>query len=113
MGLHGITVTLLERTQTGTDAFNRPAYTETEVEVNDVLISPVTDAGEELLEQLNLTGRKAVYTLALPKGDNHHWEGNRVRFFGETWRVIGKPTEGIEEMIPLRWNRKVRVEAIE
>ena len=70
MELHGITITLLERTLTGADDFNRPEYTETEVEVSDVLVSPVTDAGEELLEQLNLTGRKAVYTLALPKGDN-------------------------------------------
>lgn len=111
--MKGITVILYERIQSGIDDFNRPEYTETEVEVADVLVSPVADAGEELLEQLNLTGRKAVYTLALPKGDNHHWEGNRVRFFGETWKVVGKPTEGIESMIPLRWNRKVRVEAIE
>ena len=113
MELRGITVTLLERTQTGTDAFNKPIYKETGTEVANVLVSPATEAGEELLEQLNLTGRKAVYTLALPKGDNHHWEGNRVSFFGETWQVIGIPTEGIEAMIPLGWNRKVQVERIE
>ena len=57
-------------------------------------------------------GRRAVYILGLPKGDTHRWEGCRVRFFGEVWRVIGKPTEGIEHLIPLQWNRKVKVESI-
>ena len=111
--MRGITITLLERTQSGTDAFNRPVFTEAETEIENVLIAPNTAGGQEVLEQLNLTGRKAVYTLAIPKGDNHHWEGNRVRFFGETWQVVGKPTEGIENLIPLQWNRKVTVEAIE
>lgn len=111
--MRGITVILLERTQTGTDDFNRPVYSETETPVENVLVAPSDPGGQEVLDTLNLTGRKAVYTLALPKGDNHHWEGNRVRFFGETWQVIGMPTEGIEEMIPLAWNRKVQVDRIE
>lgn len=113
MGLHGIPVTLLERTQTGTDPFDAPIWQETETTVDNVLIAPVSPGGEEVLDRLDLTGRKAVYTLALPKGDAHTWEGNRVRFFGETWQVIGMPTEGIEKLIPLQWNRKVRVERIE
>lgn len=111
--MRGITVVLLERIQAGTDPFNRPVYEERETEVHNVLAAPATETGQEVLDLTNLTGRKAVYTLAIPKGDNHHWEGNRVRFFGETWQVIGMPTEGIEEMIPLRWNRKVQVERIE
>lgn len=111
--MKGITVTLYERTQNGTDDFNRPIYEETPVEVENVLVSPADTGGDEILETLNLTGRKAIYTLALPKGDNHHWEGNRVSFFGETWQVIGIPTEGIEDLIPLQWNRKVRVDRIE
>ena len=36
-----------------------------------------------------------------------------VEFFGRKWKVIGMPTEGIEGLIPLYWNKKVRVEAIE
>ncbi len=111
--MKGITVTLLKRTQTGTDAFNRPVYTETAVEVENVLVAPAGDAGQEVLDTLNLTGRKAVYTLAIPKGDTNDWEGNRVQFFGETWQVTGIPTEGIEAMIPLQWNKKVQVERIE
>lgn len=107
--IKGITVTLYEATQTGVDGFGRPIYTETAVPVNDVLVAPLSD--EEILDTVNLTGKKAKYQLAIPKGDAHDWENRRVSFFGEDFRVIGKPTIGIEENIPLRWNKKVKVES--
>ena len=108
MALRGITVALFERVQNGADAFNRPTYTETPVEVENVLVAPLS--GEEVLETLNLTGRKAVYQLGIPKGDTHIWQGKRVDFFGESWRVIGIPLEGQAELIPMGWNKKVKVE---
>ena len=108
--IRGITVTLYERTQTGTDALNYPVYTETPVDVQNVLVAPV-DA-QEVLDTLNLTGKRAVYQLGIPKGDTHNWEDCRVDFFGQSFRVIGPVIEGIEELIPLSWNRKVQVESI-
>lgn len=104
----GRTVVLLETQQTGVDAFNRPTYAEVPVEVENVLIAPLSD--QEVLDTLNLTGRKAVYQLGIPKGDAHNWENQRVQFFGQTWQVIGIPTEGQNELIPLSWNKKVKVE---
>lgn len=104
----GRTVVLLEKQQTGVDAFNRPTYAEVPVEVENVLIAPLSD--QEVLETLNLTGRKAVYQLGIPKGDAHDWENQRVQFFGQIWQVIGIPTEGQDELIPLSWNKKVKVE---
>lgn len=101
---------MLSKRKTGTDAFNKPIYTEDEIHVENVLIAPVSDS--EVLDTLNLTGRKAVYQLGIPKHDTHDWEGQRVRFFGETWRVIGKPVRGMDELIPLDWNLKVKVESI-
>lgn len=38
--------------------------------------------------------------------------GRKARFFGETWQVIGMPTRGTEQLIPLGWNMKVKVERI-
>ena len=108
--IRGITVTLYERTQTSTDAFGRPIYTETPVEVENVLVAPVDD--QEVLQTLNLTGKRARYQLGIPKGDTHEWENRRVAFFGEEWRTIGHPTEGIEALLPLSWNKKVKVESI-
>ena len=108
--IHGIDVTLYERTQTGADAFGAPTWEETPVTVKNVLVAPV-DA-QEVLDTLNLTGKRAVYQLGIPKGDTHNWEDCRVDFFGQSFRVIGPVIEGIEELIPLSWNRKVQVESI-
>jgi len=108
--MRGITVTLYERTQAGTDAFNRPIYTETPVAVENVLVAPLSD--EEIIQTLNLTGKRARYQLGIPKGDAHDWEDRTVAFWGERWRVIGHPTEGIETLLPLDWNKKVKVESI-
>ncbi len=110
MRLKGIPVTLLERVQTGVDGFNRPIYTETPVTVENVLVAPLSD--EEILDTLNLTGRRAKYQLGIPKTDTHVWEGKKIKMFGETWRVIGKPTQGIDDLIPLEWNKKVKVESL-
>ncbi len=108
----GITVILHDRTQTGTDALNAPIYTETETAVENVLVAPMSD--EEMLEAYNLTGRRARYQLGIPKGDTHDWSaGKKVTFFGKDWRVIGYPTKGIDKLIPLSWNMKVRVEDYE
>ncbi len=66
----------------------------------------------EVLETVNLYGKKAIYTLSVPKGDTHNWENTFVEFFGERWRTIGKPKEYMEHQIPLAWNKQVRVESI-
>lgn len=110
--MKGITVTLYERTQTGTDPMNCPIYTEQAVTVDNVIVAPVES--QELLETYNLTGRRAEYQLGIPKGDTHEWEaGSKVEFFGHAWRIIEIPTEGIEHLIPLSWNKKVKVERYE
>lgn len=108
--IEGITVTLYTRTQTGTDAFNAPVYEEFEESVDNVLVAPASET--EITDTLTLYGRKAVYTLGIPKGDTHTWTGCRVGFFDRIWNVIGDEIQGIEDMIPLSWNKKVRVEAV-
>lgn len=110
--MRGITVTLYDRTQSGTDALNHPVYIETAVQVDNVLVAP--SGSIEVLDQTNLEGRKGDYTLAIPKGDSHDWSaGKKVTFWGEEWRIIEMPEEGIPELIPLSWNKKVRVERYE
>ena len=109
--IKGITITLYEEQQTDTDPFGAPIIEEVPVEVENVLVSPTSS--DDVVNTLNLTGRKAVYTLAIPKGDTHDWENKKVRFFDEDWRVFGIPLQGIEELIPLDWNKKVTVERYE
>ena len=110
--MRGITVTLYDRTRTGTDALNHPIDAETPVTVDNVLVAPSSTI--EVLDVSNLDGRRGDYTLAIPKGDTHDWSaGKKVSFFGRDWRIIKMPEEGIEWLIPLSWNKKVQVEAYE
>ena len=108
MNIKGITVTLVSKQETGRDPFGEPIYEDVEIEVDNVLISPTTS--DDIVNQMTLTGKKAVYTLAIPKGDTNNWEDQEVRFFGEKWRVFGVPLQGIDHLIPLDWNKKVMVE---
>lgn len=109
--IKGITVTLWEPTVTGTDPFGQPIYELTPTEVDNVVVSPTTS--QEILDTVNLYGKSADYTLAIPKGDTHDWQDKKVSFFNQDWRVFGIPLEGIEDNIPLDWNKKVTVERYE
>ena len=109
--IKGITVTLIDRKVIETDPFGTPVYDDVEIAVENVLVSPTSS--EDIVNQLELTGKKAVYTLAIPKSDTNSWENKEVRFFGDRWRVFGIPLQGIEALIPLDWNKKVMVERYE
>lgn len=109
--LKGIDIVLYTKTQTGEDAIRNPVYTETPVTVHNVLVGQ--PSAEELTTELQLTGRRIAYTLALPKGDAHDWNDVRVEFWGQSFRTVGGAVQGIESMIPLAWNKKVQVERIE
>lgn len=112
--MQGITIILIEKTQIGENSFGEPIYTETETEVNDVLVGePSTD---EIQNVQVLFGKRVDYALAIPKGDDHVWEDTEVILpapFAGRYRTIGYPTAGIEANIPLRWNKKVRIERIQ
>lgn len=105
--LKGIDITLYTKTQTGEDDAHNPVYEETPVTVHNVLVGE--PSAEEITTELQLTGRRLAYTLAIPKGDTHDWTDAKVEFFGQTFRTCGGVVQGIESMIPLRWNKKVQV----
>lgn len=109
--IRGIPVTLYERTQTGIDAANRPIYEETPVTVDNVLVGAPTS--DDVVNEFNLSGKRIAYTLGIPKGDTHDWNGVTVEFRGHKFRTVGVPTQGIDALIPLNWNMKVQVEAYE
>ena len=109
--IRSISVTLYSKVQSGTDMLNKPVYTETAETVDGVLVAPASD--QEILDTVNLYGKKAVYTMAIPKGDEHDWQDKRVSFFGKDFHTFGIPLQGLECDIPLKWNKKVMVELYE
>ena len=109
--MRGVTIILYDKVQTGVDAFNRPVYEDVATTIDNVLIGEPTT--EDVINELNLTGKHLAYTLAIPKGDTHEWNDRKVEFFGEVFHTYGEPTQGIEYLIPLSWNKKVKVERYE
>ena len=111
--MRGITITLVVKTQTGTDSFGQPVYDYAETSVANVLVGePSTD---DIQNALTLYGKTVAYTLSIPKGDTNIWEDTEVILpepFGGRYRTIGIPTAGIDHLIPGPRNKKVRVERI-
>lgn len=105
--MKGITVTLYADIQTGANPFGEAEYTELPIEVNNVLVAPASS--QEILDTMNLYGKKAVYTLGIPKGDTHDWKDKRITFFDEDWISFGEPLKGIDALVPTSWNMKVMV----
>ena len=109
--IRGMTIQIVVKTQTGTDPFGAPVYSETEQDVNDVLVGQPTT--EDYATTLQLTGKHIAYVLGIPKGDTHDWVNTDVIIWGERFRTIGLPQTGIQDNIPLQWGQNVKVERYE
>ena len=111
--MRGQTVTLYEKTQTGVDSFNRPIYEEAPVLVENVLIGePSTD---DITSSTDIYGKRIVFMLGIPKGDQHNWQDRKVSWTDAYGTVItvhtfGFPITGVEANIPGPWHKKVRCE---
>lgn len=106
--MKGIDVQLVKKTQTGTDPFGNPIYDEELITVHDCLVGqPSTD---DMQTSIELYGKTIAYVIGVPKGDENDWTDTEVIFFGKRFKTIGFPQEGIEDNIPLRWSKNVKVE---
>lgn len=111
LNIKGIPVKLSVKTQTGIDDFNRPTYEVSQEVVENVLVGE--PSAEDVVNEINLSGKRIAYVIAIPKGDTHTWENTEVEFWGMTFKTVGIPTQGIDDNIPLQWNKKVKVERYE
>ena len=109
--LKGITIQLFVRGEI-TDPFGAPEIADGQwIDVDNVLYGePSTD---DVTNTLNLYRKRVAYVLAIPKGDTHKWTDTLVRLPDGVYRTIGFPTHGIDELMPLAWNMKVKVERYE
>jgi len=106
--MKGMTVQLVKKTQTGTDPFGAPIETEEIIDVPDCLVGqPSTD---EISATMEMYGKQIAYVVGVPKGDENTWVDTDVIILGERFRTIGYPMTGIQENIPLRWGKNVKVE---
>lgn len=109
--IKGIQASLKVKTKTGTDAFNRDVFEEEYVTVENVLVGEPSP--DDIITATELYGKKAAYTLGIPKTDTHDWVDTEVVLpepFQGRYRTIGYPSAGIAANVPGPWNRKVKVE---
>lgn len=106
--MRGIDVTLHVKTQTGVDGLNNPVYSDDTVIVENVLVGQPTS--EDAVSSLSLYGKRLAYVLGIPKGDEHIWTDTEVEFLGKKFKTFGDVIEGIEELVPTNWHKKVMVE---
>ena len=106
--IKGQTILLFDRVETSVDAFNAPVYTEKPIEVENILICPVST--QDIVDGLQLYGKHAVYELHIPKEDAHSWENRTVEFYSQKWKTFGTVLQWMEQLTPGPWNRKVKVE---
>lgn len=102
------TVRLVVETKIGEDDFGKDIVTETIEEVPGVLVGSPTQ--DDIVNALQLYGKKVSYVLGIPKGDSHNWTDAKVEIWGEQYQTIGFPVTGESENIPLRWGQNVKVE---
>lgn len=106
--IQGTDVQLINKIPGPVDGFNRPTDIDSDpITVENVLVGE--PSSDDVINALNLDGKRIKYTLAIPKGDNHKWEGD-VIIWGDRYHIYTTPTQGIEDNIPLLWNKKVLVE---
>ena len=111
--MKGMTVYLHKKTQTGTDPFGAPIYSEVEEAVGNVLVGEPTS--EDVTSSTMLYGKQIRFMLGIPKGDSHDWTDKKVSWtdaYGHTYicRTFGFPITGVEANIPGPWHMKVRCE---
>lgn len=111
--IKGIKIQLIKQTKTGEDDFGAEIFEDETIEVDNVLVGEPTS--DDITNSINLYGKRISYVLAIPKGDTNVWTDTKVILpepFKGIYSTVGEPTAGIEENIPLQWNKKVRVERI-
>lgn len=109
--IKGQVVKLHEKTIIGHDPFGAELYSEQIIDVDNVICEPASN--DDVLSELQMTGKHVVYILHIPKGDTHNWKDSVIEFNGDTWKTFGDCLVWDETMTPLEWNKKVKVERYE
>lgn len=112
--IKGVTVRLAVQTVTGRDELNAEVVSTVWADIPNVLVGEPT--AQEITDSHELYGKRLAYRLAIPKGDTHVWTDTTVILpapFAGVYRTYGPTTAGIEDNIPLDWNKKVMIERVD
>lgn len=107
----GTTLTFVKKVANGTDSFNDPTYTTTEVEVEDCLIAPITEPATAR-EQQAMEQSKDQVRIHMPKASTEDVSDSDVVWDGKTFHTDSDSVVFMDENTPTRWNRYFRAESV-
>lgn len=107
--MHGTTVTIISRTQSGIDPGGDPIWTPSEEHVDDVLVQDGTQANSTA--STSPDGISVDRTIHMPRSWSYRsLRGCRVRLpDGVEYTVIGDPLPYDGGLTPTRWNLTVQL----
>lgn len=109
--MKGTTLTFTKQVADGTDDFNNPTYTTSEVEVEDCLIAPITEPASAR-EQQAMEQSKDQVRIHLPKDSSADVSDSTVEWEGKTFKIDSDSVKFMTDNTPTRWDRYFRAEAI-
>lgn len=109
--IQGTTIQLVDKVRVDSDPFGAPIYSESLIEVDNVLVAQPVPS--QINDMLNLYGKRLAYSIGIPKGDTHTWKEQDVIIFGERFHVFTEVTKGIEANVPGPWHHVYGVERYE
>lgn len=90
---------------------NNPTYSETEIEVPDCLIAPITEP-ISAREQQAIDQHRDQVRIHLPKAYTGDVGNSDLDYDGKTFHLDSSSVKFMDENTPGRWNRYFRAEAV-
>jgi hypothetical protein len=111
MVMVGTTVTFTKQVANGTDDLNNPTYSDTEIEIDDCLIAPITEPASAR-EQQAMDQAKDQLRVHLPKTTTQDVSSSSFVYDGKTFTVDSDSVVFMPDNTPTRWNRYFRAECL-
>lgn len=107
----GMAITFIKQVANGVDALNDPTYTTQNIEVDDVLIAPITEPANAREAQALEQSRDQV-RVHLPKTNTQDISNSSFVYEGKTFKVDSASVQFMDANTPTRWNTYFRAECI-
>lgn len=109
--MKGMAVTFTKKVANGTDDLNNPTYSDTEIDIDDCLVAPITEPSNAREQQAMEQSRDQV-RVHLPKASTADIANSTFVYEGKTFTVDSDSVKFMAENTPTRWDRYFRAESI-
>jgi hypothetical protein len=109
--MKGTTLTFKLKTQSSLDSMGNPVMAETNIDVDDCLIAPITEPANAREQQALAQSRDQV-RIHIPKVYTGDLSNSDVDWDGKTFHLDSDSVAFMNDNTPTRWNRYFRAEAI-